>query len=187
MSSPVASHHTLADFSPLLSQSSPPACSTPSIALSPGSNSLPVVNMKDVSASRYSRPTAYPKKRPSPHGVTKSHKTPLLPPARRAPMSAKTAMMQQRQRDMQVLALRKQGVLLEEEYRSEIQFYMHDMEVRDPFFYSCSRWFLTYQLVVALHAVIHPVYGSTTRDQVAHASLSCRLSRRDSLHIPPPS
>jgi hypothetical protein len=47
-------------------------------------------------------------------------------------MSAKTAMIQQRQREMQVLALRKQGVLLEEEYRSEIQFYMHDMEVGDP-------------------------------------------------------
>jgi hypothetical protein len=43
-------------------------------------------------------------------------------------MSAKTAMMQQRQREIQALALRKQDVLLEEEYRSEIQFYMHDME-----------------------------------------------------------
>ena len=53
-------------------------------------------------------------------------------------MSAKTAMIQQRQREMQVLALRKQGVLLEEEYRSEIQFYMHDMEVSDRFYYCSS-------------------------------------------------
>jgi hypothetical protein len=51
-------------------------------------------------------------------------------------MSAKTAMIQQRQREMQVLALRKQGVLLEEEYRSEIQFYMHDME---RFTVSCTQ------------------------------------------------
>ena len=53
-------------------------------------------------------------------------------------MSAKTAMIQQRQRELQVLALRKQGVLLEEEYRSEIQFYMHDMEVGDRFYYCSS-------------------------------------------------
>jgi hypothetical protein len=53
-------------------------------------------------------------------------------------MSAKTAMIQQRQRELQVLALRKQGVLLEEEYRSEIQFYMHDMEVSDRFYYCSS-------------------------------------------------
>lgn len=92
-------------------------------------------DMKDIStaATRHSRNSLiYPKKRPSPHGVSKSHKSPLLPsngPARRSPRSAKTAILQQRQREAQILALRREGVLLEEEYRDEIQYYMHDMEV----------------------------------------------------------
>jgi hypothetical protein len=38
-------------------------------------------------------------------------------------------MAQQRLREAQILALRRQGVLLEEEYRDEIRQYMHDMEV----------------------------------------------------------
>lgn len=38
-------------------------------------------------------------------------------------------MIQQRQREAQILALRREGVLLEEEYREEIRYYMHDMEV----------------------------------------------------------
>lgn len=38
-------------------------------------------------------------------------------------------MIAQRQRAAQIIALRKEGVLLEEEYREEIQFYMHEMEV----------------------------------------------------------
>lgn len=92
-------------------------------------------NMKDVStaATRHSRNSLiYPKKRPSPHGVSKSHKSPLLPSngvARKSPRSAKSAILQQRQREAQILALRREGVLLEEEYRDEIQYYMHDMEV----------------------------------------------------------
>jgi hypothetical protein len=91
--------------------------------------------MKDVStaAIRHSRNSfIYPKKRPSPHGVSKSHKSPLLPangPVRRSPRSAKSAILHQRQRDAQLLALRREGVLLEEEYRDEIRYYMHDMEV----------------------------------------------------------
>ncbi|KAG6845986.1 hypothetical protein H0H87_011034 [Tephrocybe sp. NHM501043] len=90
--------------------------------------------MKDVSAAalRHSRNSLiYPKKRPSPHGVSKSHKSPLLPhnsTARRTPRSAKSAILQQRQREAQIMALRREGVLLEEEYREEIQYYMHDME-----------------------------------------------------------
>ncbi|KZP12056.1 hypothetical protein FIBSPDRAFT_755552 [Athelia psychrophila] len=86
--------------------------------------------MKDTSSTtRHPRPAAYPKKRPSPHGVTKSHKTPLLPPvARRAPLSAKSAMLAQRQRAAQLIALRKEGVFIEEEYREEIQDYMHELE-----------------------------------------------------------
>jgi len=91
--------------------------------------------MKDISiaANRHSRNSfIYPKKRPSPHGVSKYHKSPLLPangPARRSPRSAKSAILHQRQRDAQLLALRREGVLLEEEYRDEIRYYMHDMEV----------------------------------------------------------
>ncbi|KAF9458196.1 cyclin [Collybia nuda] len=90
--------------------------------------------MKDASTAttRHSRNHfIYPKKRPSPHGVSKSHKSPLLPsngPARRSPRSAKSAILQQRQREAQILALRREGVLLEEEYRDEIQYYMHNME-----------------------------------------------------------
>jgi len=90
--------------------------------------------MKDIStaAIRHSRNSfIYPKKRPSPHGVSKSHKSPLLPangPVRRSPRSAKSAILHQRQRDAQLLALRREGVLLEEEYRDDIRYYMHDME-----------------------------------------------------------
>ena len=91
--------------------------------------------MKDVSSAitKHHRTFAYPKKRPSPHGVVKSQRTPLLPaqgPVRRSPRSAKSALIQQRQREAQILALRRQGVLLEEEYRDEIRQYMHDMEFR---------------------------------------------------------
>ncbi|KAL4064973.1 cyclin-like protein [Scleroderma yunnanense] len=89
--------------------------------------------MKDSSISSYrtSRNVAYPKKRPSPHGISKSHKTPILgpPPAgRKSPYSAKTALLQQRQREAHVSALRRQGVLIEEEYREDIRLYMHEME-----------------------------------------------------------
>ncbi|KAJ7630647.1 cyclin [Roridomyces roridus] len=87
--------------------------------------------MKDVSAAlhKHSRNSlVYPKKRPSPHGISKSHKSPLLPargPARKSPRSAKSALIQQRQR---IQALHREGIILEEEYRDEIRYYMHDME-----------------------------------------------------------
>ncbi|KAG6332689.1 hypothetical protein ID866_6402 [Astraeus odoratus] len=89
--------------------------------------------MKDISLSSYrtSRNVVYPKKRPSPHGISKSHKTPLLgpPPAgRKSPYSVKAAFLQQRQRDAHIAALRRQGVLIEEEYREDIRLYMHEME-----------------------------------------------------------
>jgi len=92
--------------------------------------------MKDVSNSalhKHSRTSLiYPKKRPSPHGISKPHKTPILlpprAPARKTPRSAKSALIQQRQREAQIQALRQQGILLEEEYRDEIRHYMHDME-----------------------------------------------------------
>ncbi|TFK40996.1 cyclin [Crucibulum laeve] len=91
--------------------------------------------MKDVSSAsiRHSRHSLiYPKKRPSPHGISKSHKSPLLPapgPPRKTPRSVKAALIQQQRiREAQILALRREGVLLEEEYRDEIRYYMHDME-----------------------------------------------------------
>lgn len=91
--------------------------------------------MKDISAAsnKHARNSLiYPRKRPSPNGVSKASKTPLLPTqshARKTPRSAKSALIQQRQqRDAQVLALRRDGVLLEEEYRQEIRNYMHNME-----------------------------------------------------------
>jgi len=90
-------------------------------------------DMKDVVLSKHSRnPLVYPKKRPSPHGISKSHKSPLLPAnglARRTPRSTKVAMIQQRQREAQIQALRREGIFLEEEYRDEIRYYMLDMEV----------------------------------------------------------
>ncbi|PPQ89580.1 hypothetical protein CVT25_012325 [Psilocybe cyanescens] len=88
--------------------------------------------MKDVASNKHTRSSLiYPKKRPSPHGISKSHKSPLLPAnglARRTPRSTKIALMQQRQRELQIQALRREGIFLEEEYRDEIRYYMHDME-----------------------------------------------------------
>lgn len=88
--------------------------------------------MKDFSTSstRQSRHSQlYPKKRPSPHGITKAHKSPaLLAAVRISPRSARSALIQQRQKDLTVAAIRKQGLLLEEEYHTEIRVYMHHME-----------------------------------------------------------
>ncbi|KAF7306670.1 Cyclin N-terminal domain-containing protein [Mycena indigotica] len=87
--------------------------------------------MKDVSVlNKHSRNSlVYPKKRPSPHGITKSHKTPILHPPRKTPRSAKALAQQQKQQQVQQQALRREGVLLEEEYRDDIRHYMHEMEV----------------------------------------------------------
>ena len=95
------------------------------------------LDMKDVASNKHSRNSlVYPKKRPSPHGISKSHKSPLLPAnglARRTPRSTKVAMIQQRQREAQIQALRREGIFLEEEYRDEIRYYMLDMEVSAHF------------------------------------------------------
>nr|GAT49766.1 G2/mitotic-specific cyclin CYB1 [Mycena chlorophos] len=107
----------------------------PSRSLPLGPQSLVVAStMKDVSVlHKHSRNSlVYPKKRPSPHGVSKAHKTPLLIPAargvvRKTPRSAKAQLAQQRQQ-AQLQALRRDGVLLEEEYRDDIRQYMHQME-----------------------------------------------------------
>lgn len=92
------------------------------------------LDMKDITtaSNRHTRNSLiYPKKRPSPHGISKAHRSPLLPAPganRRTPRSIKATLIQ-RQREAQISALRREGVLLEEEYRDEIRYYMHDMEV----------------------------------------------------------
>jgi hypothetical protein len=126
MSSPVLSSY-LTDTVYRCLPSSPQSIVHPSASIT-----ISPQDMKDVStlSTKPSRASVYPKKRPSPHGVVKGHKSPLLPaygPLRRSPRSAKS---QQKQYEAQILALRRQGVLLEEEYREEIRQYMHDMEVR---------------------------------------------------------
>jgi len=90
-------------------------------------------DMKDIASSnRQSRNSLiYPKKRPPPHGVQKASKSPslLASYACRSPRSAKFALIQQQQRLRGTQFCRKESVLLEEEYRDEIRYYMHDMEV----------------------------------------------------------
>lgn len=110
------------------------------------------LSMKDVSNSvRITRPSAYPKKKPSPYGVSKSRKqlsqqhqrqpqTPLHPAqavVRKSPRGAKAQEALQRQRETHIHTLRREGIYLEEEYRDEIQEYMHAMEVSCP--YAASR------------------------------------------------
>jgi len=91
--------------------------------------------MKDLtnSSAKNARLAAYPKKRPSPHGITKSRKqsSPLLPPTNSRKVSPTTKLEDQRrrQRQAQVLALHREGVFIEEEYREEIRQYMHEMEL----------------------------------------------------------
>jgi len=122
------SSYSLSESRPVISPDThSPDPTTQLVAL----NSL---HMKDIT-QRHSRISLiYPKKRPSPHGITKLHRSPVLPhcvPARasKSPRPAKAALMQQRQREAQIIALRREGIWLEEEYRDEIRYYMHDMEV----------------------------------------------------------
>lgn len=110
-----------------------PPHSHQSITRSPQSNQS---HMKDLATTslRHSRNSLiYPKKRPSPHGISKPQKSPLAPInglPRKTPRSAKSTLLLQRQRQAHIIALRREGVFLEEEYRDEIRCYMHDMEVR---------------------------------------------------------
>ena len=48
---------------------------------------------------------------------------------RKSPRVTKTEILVQRQRETHLLAMRREGIYLEEEYRDEISFYMHEMEV----------------------------------------------------------
>jgi hypothetical protein len=120
-----------------------PPTSSP-LLIPPTANVIPLssLNMKDTSvSSRYSRNNPlYPKRRPSPLGIAKSRKSqsPLTLSAvvaaaaaqRHSPRAAKMESMLQRRRELQLAALRREGILLEEEYREEIRYYMYEMEVR---------------------------------------------------------
>jgi G2/mitotic-specific cyclin-B, other len=98
-----------------------------------GSAQANEVDMKETSSSKHARNgSLYSRKRPSPNGVSKSNRTPLLPPygiARKTVRSTKSALMQQRQREAAALAIRRAGLVLENEYRDEIRCYMSVMEV----------------------------------------------------------
>ena len=129
MASPNSALHSLTDAVCSLS------CSPQSILHVPEPSSRSSPTMKDVSNSvRPTRPAVYPKKRPSPHGVSKSRRQspPLCPAqavARKSPRATKAEILAQRQREAHITALRREGIFLEEEYRDEIRFYMHEMEV----------------------------------------------------------
>lgn len=143
--------HSCADSTPILSHR--PPTSSPLI-IAPTANAIPLssLNMKDTSVpSRHSRNNPlYPKKRPSPNGVTKSRKSQSQSPltlsvvtaaaaSRRSPRATKVESVLQRRRELQLAALRREGILLEDEYREEIRYYMYEMEVRELsfFFFKC--------------------------------------------------
>jgi len=91
--------------------------------------------MKDIqsSSSKHSaRNQVYPRKRPSPYGVTKSQKpSPLYPPlltTRKSPRTSQAEQLARKERDAQIARLRREGVYLEEEYRDDIRQYMYEME-----------------------------------------------------------
>lgn len=87
--------------------------------------------MKDTTlSSRTSRHNlAYPKKRPSPHGVQKrKHQSPALPfSSRRSPCSRSDHSFR-RQRELQIATWRREGIYIEEEYFDDIQVYLHEKE-----------------------------------------------------------
>lgn len=90
--------------------------------------------MKDLSSSsRSSRYNALAvKKRPSPHGIQKRK---YASPATAAPAyghspRARMEAAIRRQRELQLIAWKREGIYLEEEYYDEIQRFLHEMEVR---------------------------------------------------------
>src|SRR5947209_4775269 len=98
----------------------PLTCSPPSSEHLSASILHKLFNMKDVSTnSKHVRISIYPKKRPSPHGVTKLRKAPTplqvshTPVRKTPPPSAKTILLQQRQREAHMAALRRDAIYLE--------------------------------------------------------------------------
>ncbi len=88
---------------------------------------------------------------------------PLNGVARRTPRHAKAALLQQqRQREAQIQALRREGIFIEDEYMDEIHRYMLEMEVRYSLMRLCPQG-LSF-LPLAVYHVFHSVNGPTTRD-----------------------
>jgi hypothetical protein len=72
--------------------------------------------------------------------------------------------------------MKRDGKLLEDEYRSEVLKYMYDMEVRDtlPFFPHKPPFpKLTRPFSLAIDDLLCHFNGPAARDQMAHAALSC--------------
>lgn len=135
------------------------------------------VDMKDVlpSSSRASRHTAYLKKRPSPHGVSKSRKpsSPVYIPlgaVRKTPRAVKAELVSSRHKTIQLAMMRRDGIYLEEEYREEIRRYMHDMEVSEPHI-RVAKFAKLFHNLLALHCGLYAMHGPATGNSVAHAAL----------------
>lgn len=169
-----------------MAELAPHSCSSQLTAIS---SDTVRINMKDVTTTRHSRNSlVYPKKRPSPHGISKSHRSPLLPAnglARRTPRSTKVALIQQKQREAQIQALRREGIFLEEEYREEIRYYMLDMEVCCHVAYCLIHY--SSDIITAFYHVVDAIHGPATRNSMAYATMPRRLLGRNPFYIPPSS
>lgn len=113
---------------------SSPLTSFPASSESSNPSNIPSVEMKDatVSSSKSSRPTAYPKKRPSPHPAGKSKSNAPAPIVHHSPHALKMQREQQRQREEQGADVGRREPIPppEDEYREEFIINMHEMEVR---------------------------------------------------------
>lgn len=152
-------------------------CTSSPLTLMSSSSDQTALDMKDVtvSSSRSSRSTAYPKKRPSPHGIFKTRKLQQASPnassavACRSPHALKMQREQQRQQQQLVVraavTLCKESPQMEEEYREEVQNYMYQMEV-STLLYSLMSAAPDYMFRprTALYHGINFVYGPTARD-----------------------
>ena len=90
----------------------------------------------------------------------------------------------QRRRELQLAALRREGIHLEDEYREEIRYYMYEMEVR----WHCSEIPVTFLIDWLIFSAVHDgddfINGPATRNQMANAPPPRRISRRAPLHLP---
>jgi hypothetical protein len=170
---PVNSRADSRSSTPILSYR--PPTSSP-LHIVPTKNIIPLssLNMKDTSTSRHSRNNPlYPKRRPSPNGVNKFRKSqsPLTlsvvaaaAASRRSPRAAKMESVLQRRRELQLAALRREGILLEDEYREEIRYYMYEMEVRRP----CFEFLVTFLIDLLIFSEVHDgdnfINGPATRN-----------------------
>ncbi len=87
-----------------------------------------------------------------------------------APAAIKAELRRQRQREAQLAAFRREGIYLEEEYRDEIEFYMHEMEVSVQIDL-VKPWNTTQNFCAEIHDELCNFYGPATRNSVEHAPL----------------